>query len=89
MGRHGEESSKSFRNGEQGEGRGYPDPQAEEIERQVDRKLNLDSEMRSTEEKQDRNTAEGGCATRVWFAQASVPVPQESSQATACALRHT
>jgi hypothetical protein len=39
MGRHGEESRKSFRNGEQGRGVGYPNiPKAEEIGRRVDGK---------------------------------------------------
>ena len=75
--------------GSKGRGEGIQDPQAKEVERQVDRKLNLDSECGSTEEKQDRNTAEGGCATRVWFAQARVPVPQKFPQARASAPHDT
>jgi hypothetical protein len=75
--------------GIKGGGRVSIDPQAKEVERQVDRKLNLNMEIWSKEKKQDRKD-EGGCATRVWFEQITVLMSTGVVVGEgACAPRHT
>jgi len=90
MGRHGEESSKSFRNGDQGEGEGIQDPQGKEVGRQVGRKTQPEYGNTEHGEETGLERSRVRLSTRVWFAEARVLVLQESLQDESdCAPRHT